>query len=43
MLDHNLACLVKENEKLDNKAKLNNFLQLWSNLNKFGDKVFIYI
>ena len=43
MSDQCFACLAKEGKSLDEKAKLDDFLQPWPNLEKFADEIFIYI
>lgn len=43
MSDLCIIQLAKKYKKLDKKTKLYNFIQLQPNLNKFIDKIFIYI
>lgn len=38
-----LTCLANENENLDKKAKLDDFLWPWPDLDKFADKIFACI
>lgn len=43
MSDLCLVQLAKEDKRLDKKAKLDNLLRLWLDLDEFANKIFAYI